>query len=248
MTAGVRSGDVSESPVFQNPWYIVATVVFSASNQPEGVKYVLENVLEDLGHYHEQEDLEKQSKKLAQKMREAIFKSGMISGYSKVFLIDVNSLALQRMILVVKAINSLQVLNTAIPDEWKVTEIQRDTSISLAEYEAKGMSTFRSIYGETADSVDGLLTTIYPDLGWFSRTIAYGITYGHGETLSQLETSYTLVAALIASDTPQQIGWHLDGAKRGGATTEEVKAIRQISMEVAKFSGIKWKHGVPEVT
>ena len=83
--------------------------------------------------------------------------------------------------------------------------------------------------------------------GYFSRTIGYGFTYGHTEILSALETSYTLVAALIAGDTPQQIFWHLNGARRGGATLSEVKAVRDISIEVASRCGIQWSHGVPDV-
>lgn len=72
--------------------------------------------------------------------------------------------------------------------------------------------------------------------------------YGQLDTVSRLETSYTLVAGLIASDTPQQIGWHLDGARRVGATEEEVRAVREMSIEVAKFSGVQWRHDIPEVS
>ncbi|KAG6836935.1 hypothetical protein H0H93_001097, partial [Arthromyces matolae] len=84
-------------------------------------------------------------------------------------------------------------------------------------------------------------------MGWFSNTIGYGLTYGFTDILSPLETSYTLVAALIASDSPRQIQWHLDGARRAGATFEEIQAVRKMSMEVATLSGIKWRDGVPEV-
>jgi len=83
--------------------------------------------------------------------------------------------------------------------------------------------------------------------GWFSKTIGYGVVYGHTDIISSLETSYTLVAALIAGDTPQQIAWHLDGAQRAGATLDEVRAVREISIEVAKFSGVQWQHSVPQV-
>ena len=41
---------------------------------------------------------------------------------------------------------------------------------------------------------------------------------GYTEILDQLETSYVLVGSLIAVDTPSQIGWHLDNARRGGAS------------------------------
>jgi hypothetical protein len=67
------------------------------------------------------------------------------------------------------------------------------------------------------------------------------------EYLSPLETSYSLVAALIAGDTPQQIAWHLAGAKRCGASSEEVQAVRSIAIEVAKHCGIQWKNPVPEI-
>lgn len=65
----------------QNPWFIVAAVAFSASNRPEGVPRVFEQALQDLkkGGSDKSEEL-----MLAQKMREALFKSGLISGYPKV--------------------------------------------------------------------------------------------------------------------------------------------------------------------
>lgn len=62
--------------------------------------------------------------------------------------------------------------------------------------------------------------------------------------------SYSLyqVAALIPTDTPKQIEWHLKGSVRNGATVEEVKALRQIIIEVAKACGVVWKHAVPQLS
>lgn len=71
--------------------------------------------------------------------------------------------------------------------------------------------------------------------------------YNHLHILGQLHTSYAIVAALIAMDTPRQIGWHLANCRRGGATLEEVKAVREISMEVARACGVSSRDGVPEV-
>jgi len=222
----LNSGGSPESSILTNPWYIVAAVAFSASNRPEGVPRVFEHLLQDLklsGSSSKSEE-----KLLAQKLREALLKSGLISGYPK-------------------AINSLKALHGVMPDELKETKIQRDPNMSLTEYGAIGQNLWRSVYGENADLVQGLLDSIYPDMGWFSKTIGYGLVYGHVDTLSALETSYTLVASLIAGDTPQQIAWHLDGARRGGASIEEVRAVRQLSIEVASFCGVHWQHSVPEV-
>lgn len=77
--------------------------------------------------------------------------------------------------------------------------------------------------------------------------IAYGHTYNANHILSQRDTSYVIVAALISMDTPRQVTWHLENCRRGGASVEEIQAVRKISMEVAKGCGITWRNGVPEV-
>lgn len=56
-----------------------------------------------------------------------------------------------------------------------------------------------------------------------------------------------MIASLIASDLPRQIEWHLAGARRGGATIEEVRAVRQMAMEVATRAGVEWRDEVPDV-
>ena len=77
--------------------------------------------------------------------------------------------------------------------------------------------------------------------------IGYGFAYNHLDVVDQLQTSYSIVAALIAMDTPKQIGWHLANCKRGGASLEEVKAVKVLCMEVSRRCGVSWRNGVPEV-
>jgi len=55
------------------------------------------------------------------------------------------------------------------------------------------------------------------------------------------------VASLIATDTPLQAKWHIDNARRNGASLEEVRAVRGIAMEVASKAGVRWRVGVPEI-
>ncbi|KAF8061658.1 AhpD-like protein [Lyophyllum atratum] len=215
----------SSSGFFSNPWYIITAVAFCASNRAEEVPRVFQHALRDLKA--ETEGLEEQ-RLLARKFRDALFKAGLTAGYPR-------------------TINSLVALNEVMPEELRDTTTMRRTDTPIEQYEKTGEVLFRSIYGETADSVQNLLDTVYPDMGWFSNTIGYGLTYGFADILSPLETSYTLVAALIASDSPRQIQWHLDGARRRGATYQETQAVRMISMEVAALSGILWRDGVPEV-
>lgn len=77
--------------------------------------------------------------------------------------------------------------------------------------------------------------------------MGYGITYCGPDILTQIEISYLLSATLIAMDTPRQMGWHLANAQHGGASLEEAKAVRQISIEVAEKAGIQWRNSVPEI-
>ena len=85
-------------------------------------------------------------------------------------------------------------------------------------------------------------------MGYFSETIGYGFTYSFNKHLTTVETSFLLVTALIASDTPLQIEWHLAGAKRNGATQEEVQAVRQMAIDIADHTGIRRRNPVPELT
>ena len=62
-----------------------------------------------------------------------------------------------------------------------------------------------------------------------------------------METSFAMISALIAIDTPRQIGWHLEGAIRNGATRGEVRAVRAISIQVAEAAGVVWKHDIPDL-
>ena len=61
-----------------------------------------------------------------------------------------------------------------------------------------------------------------------------------------METSFAMISALIAIDTPRQIGWHLEGAIRNGATKDEVRAVRTIAMRIATAAGVVWKHAIPD--
>ncbi|KAI0003381.1 hypothetical protein BJV74DRAFT_764740 [Russula compacta] len=229
----VGLGSHCDTLVIQNPWYIVTLVTFTAANRPEAVPLLFNYVLGELEHAQNQfkvPEAEASREKfiLSRKFRDAIFKCGIIGGYSK-------------------AINALVSLHEVMPEELRDTKRQRETNLSLPELESRGEVFFRALYGETTNDVQGLLNKIYPDMGWFSTTIAYGSVYGYTEILTQLETSYVLIGALIAVDTPRQIGWHLDNARRGGASLEQTRALRQIAIEASQSAGVKWRDGVPEV-
>ncbi len=85
--------------VLKTPWYIVAAVAFSASNRPEGVSQVFEHALADLRSSPTNTDRtvvgSEDEKLLAQRFRDALFKSGLISGYPKVSFDSIDVLSLR---------------------------------------------------------------------------------------------------------------------------------------------------------
>lgn len=73
--------DVILGIALTNPWYIAAAVAYSASNKAEAVPQVFQYALQEL---KTNQAAESEQFLLAQKIREALFKSGLISGYPKV--------------------------------------------------------------------------------------------------------------------------------------------------------------------
>lgn len=140
-----------------------------------------------------------------------------------------------------------------------------DSEVSVKELAKAGKEYFYSTYGDTAEATQAFLRDIYPDLGetflssefqicplthlpeFFTTTFAYGYAYQFPQILSGVETSFVMLAANVATDVPKQVSWHLQGAIRNGASLDEVRAIRKISLEVAKASGVVFKNEVPEI-
>ncbi|KIJ65473.1 hypothetical protein HYDPIDRAFT_110552 [Hydnomerulius pinastri MD-312] len=208
----------------QSPWYAVAAITFSASNCPEAVPLVLQYVLKDLDAIsasHEDRLF------AVRKIRDGIFKSGMISGFPK-------------------AINALVSLYGATPQELQDKDTLRNPNQSLEDIAQAGQNYFNQTYGDTATPTQELLKSIYPDLGYYVTSFAYGYGYAYMGVTSEMETSFAMIAALIAIDTPRQIEWHLSGAVRNGATVAQVKGVRAIAIEISKAAGITWKTEIPD--
>ena len=84
-------------------------------------------------------------------------------------------------------------------------------------------------------------------MGFFSNALGYGFVYSCMDAVNEVETSFVMVASLVASDNPLQVGWHLKGALRNGASVEEVKAVRKIAIDVADYAGVVRRSEVPDV-
>jgi len=165
---------------------------------------------------------------IARKIRDGLLKSALIAGFPKV-------------------INSLIKLKDVTPPELLDTDLQRDVKLSLTDYEKTGEAMFARFYGPTASNTQVLLDSAYPDLGYFSKVIGYGFIYGFLDYINDVETSYVLLASLVALDAPLQIRWHLDGARRNGATNDQVRAVRSMAIKIAEYAGVLGENEIPDL-
>jgi len=212
----------------QNPWYLVAAVAYTASNRPEAVQDVFRHALRELDASAISSERDHARLMLVRKIRDGIFKAGLSCGYPK-------------------AINGLLELYRVTPPELQDKQPLRDTTISMDEQYRRGFDMFKQMYGNTSDEVGTLLNNIYPDFWYFCNAVGYGLVYSYDGALSPAETSFAILAAQISTDTPRQIAWQLDNAVRNGATMEQVRAVRQMTIEVAESCAVKWRDGVPDL-
>ena len=72
--------------VLDNPWSLYAGVAFSASNVPEAVPVVFHYALEGLKRESSRSshDMHEAQLSLARRMRESVFRAGMLNGYGRV--------------------------------------------------------------------------------------------------------------------------------------------------------------------
>ena len=75
--------------VIQNPWYLVTLASFSAANRPEAVPFLFNYVFGQLEQAQNRfnipaPDANQEKYLLVQRFRDAIFKGGIIAGYSRV--------------------------------------------------------------------------------------------------------------------------------------------------------------------
>ncbi|KAJ3548264.1 hypothetical protein NM688_g5319 [Phlebia brevispora] len=228
------NGTSTESPsVITNPWYIIAIVAFASCNRPEAVPVIFVHTLQELEAAQrkfgtDEETSYNERLRLARRIRESLLKASLLCGAPR-------------------TINGMIALHEAMPEDLREKSVLRNTSLTTEQCFLAGERVFRSMYGNTADGVQNVLNEIYPDFGWLTKLVGYGMVYGQTDILTQVETSYILVAGVIGMETPRQFGWHLANTRHGGASLQEAKAVRQICIEVAEHAGVQWKEPIPDV-
>lgn len=130
--------------------------------------------------------------------------------------------------------------------------------ISMEKVLQRGQSFFEKLYGKISKRVMGQMERSgTEDLGLVAK-LMYGYVISNTGVLSPVETSWVLIAGLIPQDVSvnismcervgteltgfqvnPQLKGHLKGALNEGATVDEVRAVRNVVMEICEASGMK---------
>jgi len=102
------------------------------------------------------------------------------------------------------------------------------TEPDRGDFLERGRETFRKVYGKHTDEVLEMLAGLHPDFARYVLHDAYGQVLGR-PFLPLVERELLAVAMLAALGLPEQLKAHVRGAKRAGASDEQIDLVLAIS-------------------
>ncbi|KAK4199921.1 hypothetical protein QBC40DRAFT_77887 [Triangularia verruculosa] len=219
-----------------NTWYFIAATTLSQLNRPDEIQKVylhaLNQKLPDADATENAVPSLDEKRDISRRIREALVKAAAVTG-------------------VPKTINALLELKKVAPEEL-LDEPQSPSPTGrrsdvydtpVTQILKRGQDFFEGIYGKITKRVMGQMDRSgTEDLGIIARLV-YGYILSNTNVLSAVDTSYVMMAGLIPQDVNPQLKGHLRGALNGGATVEEVKAVRGIVMDICVASGMQMLDG-----
>ncbi|KAH6655260.1 AhpD-like protein [Truncatella angustata] len=209
-------------------WYIVAASALTILNRPDEVAKVWSFAIEDGSHGVKHEPDQERQRRITRRIREALIKTSAVGGVPK----TINSL------LSLKQVTPPELIDE--PGSPSPTGRLRDLyDVPASEVLRRGQSFFEKVYGKIAKRIMGQMDRSgTEDLGLTARLV-YGHVLSNISILSPIETSFVMIAGLIPQDVNPQLKGHLRGALNGGATVEEVRAVREVAMQICEASGMQ---------
>ncbi|KAL2142468.1 hypothetical protein VTI28DRAFT_1116 [Corynascus sepedonium] len=210
----------------RHTWYLIAATTLSQLNRPDEIPKLYQDALQyDSGDAVSDHD---EKLRISRRMREALIKAAAVGG-------------------VPRTINALIELRKVTPDELldepesfsptgRRADIYETPAPQIME---RGQNFFATVYGKVTNRVMNQMDRSgTEDLGLMAR-LMYGYVLSNTSVLSAAETSFVMIAGLIPQDVNPQLKGHLKGALNSGATADQVKAVRDVAVEICVASGMK---------
>ncbi|KAI8374263.1 uncharacterized protein BYT42DRAFT_397791 [Radiomyces spectabilis] len=209
------------TPSLVHVWPLVTATVVSTLNRPNDIPQVYKFAEECIDETHTDATWRLEKKQmLVTRLQEALYKSYAIVGFPKV-------------------INSLSTLSQAVTGDVRLSLLRRnprDVSSweQVLQQRARGRALFDKIYECHATRVYDNLSDAYPDLAEAAINHIYAPILSDVSILGEKETSFVLVAALIAENLPKQLRGQWYGAQHNGATLDELRQIQTMVHLICK--------------
>ncbi|KAI8656733.1 hypothetical protein NCS56_01278100 [Fusarium sp. Ph1] len=212
----------------QNTWYFIAATTLSALNRPDELPNVYKHAVEASPDIAEAIPGRDEQLSISRRIREALLKASAVGGMPR-------------------AINALLTLKTVTPEDLldatpgdkpspRFKDVYQTPPLEVLE---RGQTFFNQIYGKISRRVMGQMDRSgAEDLGLMAK-LTYGYVLSNTDVLTPAETSFVLIASLIPQDVNPQLKGHLRGALNGGASVEEVRAVRDVVIKICEASGMK---------
>ncbi|KAG5797916.1 hypothetical protein H9Q69_003073 [Fusarium xylarioides] len=211
-----------------NTWYFITATALSSLNRPGELPQVFKNAIEESSYTTGNSVPSRDDQlRISRRLREALLKASAVGGMPK-------------------SINALMSLKSVTPEDLldepgmgtslRHKDIHDTASVQVLE---RGQAFFEAIYGKISRRIMGQLDRSgAPDLGLLAR-LTYGYVLSNTDVLTPAETSFVLIASLIPQDVNPQLKGHLRGALNGGASVDEVRAVRDVVIKICEASGMK---------
>ncbi|KAK9381168.1 AhpD-like protein [Kockiozyma suomiensis] len=244
---------IRATPLLSGSWHYIAAATFSVCNRPDAIpvlyRYAISHdarlpsssptATQDEKNAHvtasygsEDESMladtvgsdPEKVREISRQMREALLKGTALAGLPK-------------------TINSLIQLRNATPHEFREDKPLRQAADQVVEKEelARGRAFWDQVYGKVSTRVLSQMDTAYPDLAQYAVQHVYAPLLSYTGILSAKQTSLVVVACLIPLDVNPQLKGHLKGGLNNGATVEELRSVRELSMRICELCDVKWK-------
>ncbi|AEO56768.1 hypothetical protein MYCTH_47732 [Thermothelomyces thermophilus ATCC 42464] len=210
----------------RHTWYLIAATTLCQLNRPDEVSTIYQHALRHgpggIAPSHDEK------LRISRRIREALIKAAAVGGVPR----TINAL------LELKKVTPDELLDE--PESFSPTGRRADVYDTPAPLiMQRGQSFFETVYGKVTRKVMNQMDhSGTEDLGLVAR-LMYGYVLSNTSVLSAAETSFVMIAGLIPLDVNPQLKGHLKGALNGGATVEQVKAVRNVVVQICMASGMK---------
>ncbi|KAI0168120.1 AhpD-like protein [Pestalotiopsis sp. NC0098] len=213
----------------QHSWYIIAASALTILNRPDEIAKVYSFAIEHGSHGAEAAPSPEDRLAISRRIREALIKTSAVGGLPK----TINAL------LSLKQVTPAELIDEPGSSSSPTGRLGDIHDVPSSEILERGRVFFDKIYGKIAKHVMGQMDRSgTEDLGLLAR-LEYGHVLSNTRVLSPTETSFVLIAGLIPQDVNPQLKGHLRGALNGGATVEQVRAVREVTMMISHATGMK---------